>query len=724
MKMDKNSEEKVSSLEAISNTNLTEVQDTQNKEESKQPEVPRYEWKVITEEFFESVQELKLGELIHNEMFGLFEAMSAIEMMDPKMDAGMCCNKNTEPPLTFETAVSTNQLKLSNFEKSELIGIMDSVYSCLVSWLEGHSLAQTLFICLYLHQPYQIEDKSLKAFCCAIHKLAQIIRKFILYSVVYEEEDFEIRDYEYTLEPDMSNSKSCFMLKDAEDELTKRIKSGQDASEETMAIVNRLKFLRLVLQALVAIWPDRNISPTQIEMVEIQKLLSGAVDVMPGIKRTISLGTQPNDDSPNTMGFSLMVNQRMLPPTFPRYTKIKDRLPSMTFLEEFVQRTKVACRIIHFPVYQNALNFFMDFSRKNAPCLLSRSILQCLYFPQPCNRFGLTPISEVLKESARLFSGSPVLAPKSQLMNNPEVAKCVDTFFSFCGSVYNAFGMFIQICGFNKARQRDKLTRLLDEFGVLVDEAERVDAFLHSKSNDTKKEPLSYFSTWVLYHSLRAMSMYLLSGFELELYSIHEYIYIYWYLSQFLYNWIVSTLNRAECLMEHAKNATKQQKRTKPNKKKSVSPNYRELILNQSLSNMFNGYFKAMAGLTKEDRIPQPLPVFDKEQIRFEHRFAPFAGLLNLPQITYTEFNNMRTYFMMKSQSNELYLEAGKHFHSARIMMESIPNPDFEILDMIKVAKTNFVVMNLLARGHKKDSKTPPSFDFSLHKYFPIIKHN
>lgn len=52
--------------------------------------------------------ELSLGELMHNEMFGLFEAMSAIEMMDPKMDAGMCCNKNTEAPLTFETAVSVS----------------------------------------------------------------------------------------------------------------------------------------------------------------------------------------------------------------------------------------------------------------------------------------------------------------------------------------------------------------------------------------------------------------------------------------------------------------------------------------------------------------------------------------------------------------------------------------------------------------------------------------
>lgn len=55
---------------------------------------------------------------MHNEMFGLFEAMSAIEMMDPKMDAGMCCNKNTEPPLTFETAVSVSSCAVQSIIRS------------------------------------------------------------------------------------------------------------------------------------------------------------------------------------------------------------------------------------------------------------------------------------------------------------------------------------------------------------------------------------------------------------------------------------------------------------------------------------------------------------------------------------------------------------------------------------------------------------------------------
>ena len=44
---------------------------------------------------------------MHHELFGLFEAMSAIEMMDSRMDAGMCCNKE-KAPLTFETAVQVN----------------------------------------------------------------------------------------------------------------------------------------------------------------------------------------------------------------------------------------------------------------------------------------------------------------------------------------------------------------------------------------------------------------------------------------------------------------------------------------------------------------------------------------------------------------------------------------------------------------------------------------
>lgn len=45
---------------------------------------------------------------------------------------------------------------------------------------------------------------------------------------------------------------------------------------------------------------------------------------------------------------------------------------------------------------------------------------------------------------------------------------------------------------------------------------------------EPQRQHLACLGTWVLYHNLRIMIQYLLSGFELELYSMHEYYYIYW----------------------------------------------------------------------------------------------------------------------------------------------------------------------------------------------------
>lgn len=66
-------------------------------------------------------------------------------------------------------------------------------------------------------------------------------------------------------------------------------------------------------------------------------------------------------------------------------------------------------------------NFFMDFSKKAGPCLLSRSILQCLYFPTPSTRFGITPMAEVLRESAKIFIAPPALMPRNPLSTNTQV---------------------------------------------------------------------------------------------------------------------------------------------------------------------------------------------------------------------------------------------------------------------------------------------------------------
>ncbi len=56
-----------------------------------------------------------------------------------------------------------------------------------MTWLEGHSLAQTMFTNLYLHNPYVIEDRVLKAFSINMLKTIDIIRDRVNRASVFEE---------------------------------------------------------------------------------------------------------------------------------------------------------------------------------------------------------------------------------------------------------------------------------------------------------------------------------------------------------------------------------------------------------------------------------------------------------------------------------------------------------------------------------------------------------
>ena len=83
--------------------------------------------------------------MLHDELFGLFEAMSAIEMMDPKMDAGMAKGSvKRRTPLSLNDAIENKTLPWENVSASEFVTIYDHTLSCLVTWFEGHSLAQTV----------------------------------------------------------------------------------------------------------------------------------------------------------------------------------------------------------------------------------------------------------------------------------------------------------------------------------------------------------------------------------------------------------------------------------------------------------------------------------------------------------------------------------------------------------------------------------------------------
>lgn len=266
-----------------------------------------------------SLTELQLGELVHHQkLFGLFEAMSAIEMMDPKMDAGMCCNKNPGGPLTFETAVNVRDydhfvvdaqhfrtlfwfdrfffwtlwlLDAENevdFIRAERTDWNNGWYFCVL----GFMVRRSFFGSNNVHLPVLTsatqywrqnaarvllcdaqDDTNYTEICTAVSRMiclwvasmTQHIGFPIFSSKVFEEEDFDPRDYGYVLMPDVVNTKACFMLKEAEDELAKQLKSNPDAAEvsfsDKLVKSNHRRPLLTVLLSLLLIetlsiqWP-------------------------------------------------------------------------------------------------------------------------------------------------------------------------------------------------------------------------------------------------------------------------------------------------------------------------------------------------------------------------------------------------------------------------------------------------------------------------------------
>ena len=88
---------------------------------------------------------------------------------------------------------------------------------------------------------------------------------------------------------------------------------------------------------------------------------------------------EPEDDG-KVPGFEPLANQRLLPPTFPRYTEIVTRDQTLAYLDQLLARLGVITTIIQVNTFHATLDFFHSFSARS-PCVLSRSLLQLLYTP-------------------------------------------------------------------------------------------------------------------------------------------------------------------------------------------------------------------------------------------------------------------------------------------------------------------------------------------------------
>ena len=677
-----------------------------------------YEWQDITSQLKSACHGLPLGSLQHDENFGLFEAMSAIEMMDSKMDAGMLCNKDLCSVSSAEEALEKGILD-SNPSGALVLGVADELLACMTTWLDGHSLAQTVLTCLYTYIVPQIENLQLKAICNAVLKCCEMINYIVNSASCFEEEDFLTCTYGFDLASKVTISKVVGSIKDAEDDIIRKSKK-KDLSALDQAILDRLKFWRHLLLTL------QNIHTFEkCNLGTLQDNLTSAIEYLPLLKTTFKLGTAAvpkteNQKFKTMVGFEYLINQRLLSSTPPRYIDMMEREPSFDYTANLLNHLDKMCKVVNCTSLTSIIRFFDKFSDEN-PSVLARSSLYHIFLIDD-HVLGDEMFTKYIKEEVASFSCPPSFIPS--ISSDPSVKSIINTFLDYSLPPVRAY---LHAMCHNRGRQRRRLASLLGDLGELYVKAEEFDTILsnHINQMDSSVSHLCCYSCWVLFLTVEVMVKYLLLGWELDLYGIHESHYVYCYL-EYLFGWLRQTVIKGQELVFVGEAAEKKMsKKNKNSKKKKRERNHAVLLeMSQIYRMLAHAYLRAIEAFTIQGKLDKSLNgKFDREDLRFRQRFAPFAQVpmpVPLDMRSYPPLNHIKTN-ATPNQETHLFGESLRYFTSVRDQLERIPPSDY-MGKLMKAVKMNCVVVKLAADGHLKNSTDPPVLDFKVCQNIPILR--
>jgi len=144
----------------------------------------------VTSLFRSISSKLPLGELIRHDEFTMQEALAALQVMDPKMDAGVGAEKvyNLDEGLAIEALKPDSELDMCT-----ILVILDRLFTLEAMFQQGSSPAQTLCTSVYLASWQDLTHPYFRPLCEAIAATVGLVAKFICDVGVFDDEDFTYR---------------------------------------------------------------------------------------------------------------------------------------------------------------------------------------------------------------------------------------------------------------------------------------------------------------------------------------------------------------------------------------------------------------------------------------------------------------------------------------------------------------------------------------------------
>ncbi|KAI5681918.1 hypothetical protein M9H77_03146 [Catharanthus roseus] len=676
------------------------------------------------------------GELIHGVNFNLFAAMSALEIMDPKMDSGIVSayysvdeaieNGAAPIPLSFDKTIDIQRT----------IDIMDHVIACEATWHRGHSLAQTVFSCIYLLRPDRTSSHALlHSYCRVVRATCNLVVSAVSETRTNEEEDlFTIT---YGLQLKAEGDEKCLSILHAVEETISRqfrackaptskkrvlediepLQTNPDLEEGfCKALLCRLRFRKHFYHVLISMrrpqgkgleLARKHITyclselDSMLKLGEFLRLNNSYGTIVDGIEnQTTASGCQP-------IGFDPTLNSRLSAPTPPRAIKLLSWRKAIEYFQKLLYDLHILCFCSLDSALEMVMHFVVEFQKLH-PDLVARSYLQLLLV-QDGKIFGRDPIFAVICKAALL----PDVAKNHAIQTNEAVVQ-------LCQLLIN----LLRILCTNAAWQRRKLGKVLQEWRIIYMQLEI--SFTHefgdisssSNGENLNMKICNHILIWVEEQTYWIASRFLMLGFELDLYSPSEYCMVYWY----IYFVLVKLADKTHFkVMSSNDNSTRRGKK-KRDSLKHLAKNYQipaEVQLLQCQIYLAKGLTTMLAALRNEYNFFQNQGPFNSEYERFNQHFELLqkAGLPD--QLAYFSFKDAADQARLSALSlHNCFKDAQRIARDLRTTFSNDPDKLAEVQKIEQVAEHNVVALNLIRRLGTLDPSLKVLFEFSYHPYF------
>jgi len=611
------------------------------------------EWVDISRVCDLAAEGMKLGEMIESPQFRLFDAMSAIEIMDPKMDSGF----NNSEDMTLDRAEAAGIISQS-LTHEELITIWDQLLMYYLLWLEGHTIVQTCFCCLYLQdlKKHLKPMPSFGAFVDAFLVACRRARSAVLRAGVFDDEDFMPGMFGIDLEACVFSSEPTEVQQRIEQEV-EALRSDSSPCAERVAW--RLQFMAEYMLALVALAseasPDVPSGFAKEAPDEARTRLTACLSLLERLKKSAEV------PPPERLRcFDPSINRKLLVPGPPRTVEpIQDPHVAFDMWASHIQEL-LLCGLLT----QKSLMQILEgaVTHKGEPSVLPRSIAQ------------LRVSKEGFVRRLMLESLASHLFPREAAQH---CKKAADAFLAHSESL---FAHLMKLAHTNCARRFRRLAHVFSDFNALQHEAWRLDEDLKQTFGANLRHPRPCW-VWIMEHCLQAMIEKLFLGFDLELYDQAEIHMIYWYVD-YLYGLRLFNLNELYHAKEQPVGGQKKKSNSRQQQKEANTAGTRGglrprnppqfLLLLEATQSTVRGLFRLLAFCLRRGLLSAPEAAVSGLAQRFVLRFRALEHF-RLPHLpSYNDFEQSSQSAQAPMESRIVLDAAQASFTDAAQLLERV----------------------------------------------------